>query len=155
HEVPILGLYPDTENVVIVEATNEAGETENTELSITTEALPDDFLTTELTEANTEKMDDGLTFIVPSTGYVYGVDENADVRWYSSLWNSHVFKRLNNGNILYITKSKDQDQYNELLEMDMLGKVSNSYIVELKNYEDTNVVHHDVIELPNGHLLAT
>lgn len=155
HEIPILGLYPDTENAVTVEATNEAGETKKTELSITTEALPEDFLTTELTEANTEKMEDGLTFIVPSTRYVYAVDENADVRWYSSLWNSHVFQRLNNGNILYITKSEDQDQYNELLEMDMLGKVSNSYIVELKNYEDTNVVHHDVIELPNGHLLAT
>src|SRR5699024_1179000 len=94
HEVPILGLYPDTENAVTVEATNEAGETKKTELTITTEALPDDFLTTELTEANTEKMEDGLTFIVPSTRYVYAVDENADVRWYSSLWNSHVFKRL-------------------------------------------------------------
>jgi len=155
HEVPILGLYPDTENTITLEATDEEDNTESTELSISTEALPDDFLTTELTEANTEKMEDGLTFIIPSTRYVYAVDENADVRWYSSLWNSHVFKRLNNGNILYITKPEDQDQYNELLEMDMLGKVSNSYIVELKNYEDTNIVHHDVIELPNGHLLAT
>src|SRR5699024_4772076 len=90
-----------------------------------------------------------------STKYTYGVDHNADVRWYSTLWNSHVFKRLENGNILYMTKEEGQDKYNELLEMDMLGKVYNSYIFDIGEYEKTNVVHHDVIELPNGNLLAT
>lgn len=155
HEIPILGLYPATENKVTLEATNEVGETDTTELSISTEPLPDDFLTTDLVEADTKKMEDGLTFITPSTRYAYAVDDNAEVRWYSTLWNSHIFNRLENGNLLYITKEADQDKYNELLEMDMLGKVSNSYLIQLGGYEDTNVVHHDVIELPNGHLLAT
>ncbi|WP_163969563.1 aryl-sulfate sulfotransferase [Oceanobacillus halotolerans] len=155
HEIPVLGLYADSTNTVTVQATTEDGDTQTTELSIQTEALPDDFLTTEVAEADATKMEEGLTFIVPSTRYVYGVDHNADVRWYSTLWNSHVFKRLENGNILYITKEEGQDQYNELLEMDMLGKVENAYLVQLENYEDTNVVHHDVIELPNGNLLAT
>ncbi|MBP1971492.1 arylsulfate sulfotransferase [Virgibacillus natechei] len=155
HEIPVLGLYADHENTVILEATNEGGETITTEVSMQTEGFPDDFLTTELVETAPEKMEEGLTFIIPSTRYVYAVDHNADVRWYSSLWNSHLFKRLDNGNVLYLTKEEGQDQYNEILEMDMLGKVFNSYLVDIGEYDATNVVHHDVIEFPNGNLLAT
>src|SRR5699024_11589764 len=100
-------------------------------------------------------MENGLTFVIPSTRYVYAVDHNADVRWYSTLWNSNDFKRLDNGNVLYITKEEGQNQNNEVLEMDMLGKVYKSYLIQLESYEDTNVVHHGMIELPNGNLLAT
>ncbi len=100
-------------------------------------------------------MEDGLTFIVPSTRYVYAVDHNADVRWYSTLWNSHIFKRFENGHLMYITKEKGQEKYNEILEMNMLGKVYNSYILQMEDHPRSNVVHHDVIELPNGNLLAT
>src|SRR5699024_2695954 len=45
--------------------------------------------------------------------------------------------------------------YNLLLEMDMLGKIYNAYIVEIDGYEKPNIIHHDVIELPSGNLLAT
>lgn len=155
HSIPILGLYPDYDNTVTIEATNEAGETVKSTLTVKTDPLPDDFLTNETAEAHPEKMENGLTFIVPSTRYVYAVDHNADVRWYSTLWNSHVFKRLDNGNILYITKEEGQDEYNEVLEMDMLGKIDHSYLIQLDDYEDTNVVHHGIIELPSGNLLAT
>jgi arylsulfate sulfotransferase len=156
HEIPVLGLYADVENTVILEAENEDGETAGTtEISMQTEGLPDDFLTTELEKADPVKMEDGFTFIIPSTRYVFGVDHHADVRWYASLWNSHLFKRLENGNILFLAREEGQDQYNEILEMDMLGKVYHSYIVDIGEYDRTNVVHHDVIEFPNGNLLAT
>lgn len=155
HEIPILGLYPDTENNVTIKATDEEGTTETTEIPITTETLPDDFLTTDLVEADTEEMEDGLTFIIPSKEYIYAVDENADVRWYSSLPIRHVFNRLENGNVLFMTKDEEQDQYNELLEMDLIGKVSNAYKVQIDGYDKHNLLHHDVIELPNGNLLAT
>ncbi|MFB4168956.1 aryl-sulfate sulfotransferase [Virgibacillus sp. JSM 102003] len=155
HSVPILGLYPDYQNTVTIEATTESGEMTSSTVSIQTESLPDDFLTTNVVESNPEKMENGMTFIVPSSRYVYAVDHNAEVRWYSTLWNSHVFERLENGNLLYITKEEGQEKYNEMLEMNMLGKVYNSYIIQLGNYEDTNLVHHGAIELPNGNFLAT
>ncbi|MFC4558205.1 aryl-sulfate sulfotransferase [Virgibacillus kekensis] len=155
HTIPILGLYPDSENTVTIEATTKGGETTEQPVTITTEPLPDDFLTNEVVEARPEKMENGLTFVIPSTRYAYAVDYNGDVRWYSTLWNSHVFQRLDNGNLLYLTKEKGQKQYNELLEMDMLGKVYDSYIVNLEDYPDTNVIHHDAIELPSGNILAT
>lgn len=137
HSVPVLGLYPDYENTVTIEATTESGETTSSTMSIQTEPLPDDFLTTNVVESNPEKMENGMTFIIPSSRYVYAVDHNAEVRWYSTLWNSHVFERLENGNLLYITKEEGQEKYNEMLEMDMLGKVYNSYLIQLGNYEDT------------------
>ncbi|HLS09639.1 aryl-sulfate sulfotransferase [Lentibacillus sp.] len=155
HAIPVLGLYPDYENTVTIEAADETGDTAESTFTVETEPLPDDFLTNETAESHPGKMENGLTFVIPSTRYVYAVDHNADVRWYSTLWNSHVFKRLDNGNVLYITKEEGQNQYNEVLEMDMLGKVYNSYLIQLENYEDTNVVHHGIIELPNGNLLAT
>ncbi|WP_085522319.1 aryl-sulfate sulfotransferase [Tuberibacillus sp. Marseille-P3662] len=155
HQLPVLGLYPDYKNTVTVEATNQDGETQTTQLHIQTEPLPDDFLTTDLIKADTEKMEKGLTFITTSSRYAYAVDDHADVRWYSTLWNSHIFRRLDNGHLLYITKEEGQDKYNELLEMDMLGKVSRSYLIHLGDYDSTDILHHDVVELPNGNLLAT
>ncbi|WP_209300557.1 aryl-sulfate sulfotransferase [Lentibacillus salicampi] len=155
HAIPVLGLYPDYDNTVTIEAVNKSGETEKSTFTVGTDPLPEDFLTNETPKSHPEKMENGLTFIVPSTRYAYAVDHNADVRWYSTLWNSHVFKRLDNGHILYATKEEGQNQYNEMLEMDMLGNVYNSYLIQLDDYEDTNVVHHGIAELPNGNLLAT
>lgn len=155
HAIPVLGLYPDYENTITIEATTEDGETATSTFTIKTDPLPDDFLTNETAASHPEKMENGMTFVIPSTRYAYAVDHNADVRWYSTLWNSHVFKRLDNGHLLYATKEKGQNKYNEMLEMDMLGKVYNSYLIQLDDYEDTNVVHHEMIELPNGNFLAT
>lgn len=155
HQIPLLGLFPDTENDVKITAENEDGHTASAKLSITTDPLPDDFLKTELEEAKRDKMEDGLTFLIPTDKYLYGVDDNADVRWYSSRPSSLVFKRLENGNVLQATENDDQDQFNEIIETDMLGKIVNAYTVDIPGYEDGNVVHHDIIELPNGNFLAT
>lgn len=155
HSIPVLGLYPGYENTVTIKATNKEGESTESTFTVKMKPLPDDFLTNKTEEAKPTEMENGLTFIIPSTRYVYAVDHNADVRWYSTHWNSHIFKRFDNGNLMYITKEKGQEQYNEILEMDMLGKVYNSYLIQMDSYEDTNVVHHDVVELPNGNLLAT
>ncbi|MUV37329.1 Aryl-sulfate sulfotransferase [Lentibacillus sp. JNUCC-1] len=155
HSIPVYGLYADKNNTVTLEATTEDGDDTTTELTIQTEPLPEDFLQVDLVEAQPDKMEPGLTFINPSSRYTFGVDHNADVRWYSTLWNSHVFKRLENGHILYITKEEGQEKYNDLLEMNLLGKVYNAYLFDIGEYDKTNVVHHDVIELPTGNLLAT
>lgn len=155
HTISILGLYPGHKNAVTITATTKSGYTVSETIFVKTKPLPDDFLTTTAVESHPEKMENGMTFIIPSTRYVYAVDHKANVRWYSTLWNSHVFQRLDNGHLLYITKEEGQNKYNEILEMNMLGKVYNSYMINLDNYEATNVVHHDAIELPSGNLLAT
>ena len=137
-----------------MKAHDEDGNTETTEINITTDELPEEIPTTELVEADAEKMEDGLTFIVPSKNYLYAVDENADVRWYADMEFRLILTRVQNGNILVNTKSNDQEKYDELLEMDMTGKLSNAYTINIDSYEEDNLIHHDVIELPSGNLLV-
>ncbi|WP_245837407.1 aryl-sulfate sulfotransferase [Virgibacillus phasianinus] len=153
HAIPVLGLYPDYKNTVIIEGESKDGKVRKTKLSVTTEPLPDNFLTTELIKSSPEKMENGLTFLIPSSESAYAVDYNGDVRWYSSFPNSHVFKRMNNNNLLYLTE--ERDKYNLLLEMDMLGQVSNAYEVTVSNYQGWGIIHHDAVELPSGNILAT
>ncbi|SFD86728.1 arylsulfate sulfotransferase [Lentibacillus persicus] len=155
HEIPVLGLYPDTENTVVLKAEDEEGDTQTTEFSITTEPLPEDLPETDLEKANPRQMEDGLTFVIPSKNYLYAVDHNADVRWYADMPFRHIFNRLENGNVVFNTKESGQEKYNQLLEMDMLGNVANAYEITIDGYEKDFLLHHDVIELPNGNLLAT
>src|SRR5699024_7657667 len=157
HEIPVLGLYPDKENKVTLEITNQSGKTAKTELTIKTDPLPDDFMETTLTEAHQEDMEDGLTYIVPTSGYLYAVDANADVRWYSSKRSRVIFTHLDEGRYLQATRKDDEELYNELLELDMLGKLHNAYNIDIEGYtgDNNSLIHHEVVELPNNNLLAT
>src|SRR5699024_3130824 len=157
HAIPVLGLYPDQDNKVTIEITDEDGDAEESEVTITTDALPDDFMNTMVVESQPDKMEEGLTFVVPTSGYLYAVDENADVRWYSSLRSRLVYTHLDSGRYLQVTKKDDAPQYNELLELDMMGKIYNAYNIEIEGYdeEEDNLIHHDVIEVPSGNLLVT
>ncbi|MFC7063097.1 aryl-sulfate sulfotransferase [Halobacillus seohaensis] len=156
HEIPILGLLPDKDNTVVLEGESEEGNVTESKLTISTEPLPDDFLHTEVVKSDKERMQNGLTFIVPSGEYAYAVDDKGEVRWYSSMPNSHIFKRLENSNLLFLTQKVEQTgQYNLLLEMDMLGQVSFGSYIDVSNFDNWGVVHHDVVELPDGNLLAT
>lgn len=167
HSIPVLGLYADTENEVSLTLTDEAGNQVEKTVTIKTGTLPESIAKIEVKEADTQKMSLGtseLTFVVPSTKRAYAFDANGDVRWYSTRYNSHIFKELNNGNLLYLTKeSNDADTYNVLLETDYLGKIYKRYDFSSssaandtgKTEGEMTVVHHDGIELPNGNLLLT
>lgn len=167
HSIPVLGLYADTENEVSVTLTDEAGNQVEKTVTIKTGTLPESIAKIEVKEADTQKMSLGtseLTFVVPSTKRAYAFDANGDVRWYSTRYDSHIFKELNNGNLLYLTKeSNDADTYNVLLETDYLGKIYKRYDFSSssaandtgKTEGEMTVVHHDGIELPNGNLLLT
>lgn len=153
HDIPVLGLYPDDENTVIIKGESKDGTVIENKITISTEPLPDDFLTTELIESDPTKMETGLTFLVPSSESAYAVDSKGAVRWYSTFPNSHIFKRMDNDKLLYLTEKSDK--YNLLLEMDMLGQIANAYLVTVSNYQGWGILHHDAIELPNGNILAT
>ena len=167
HSIPVLGLYADTDNEVTVKLTNEAGTSVEKKVTIKTGALAKSIAEIEVNEADTGKMalgDSELTFVVPSTKRAYAFDANGDVRWYSTRYNSHIFKELANGNLLYLTKeSNDADTYNVLLETDYLGKIYNRYDFSSssasndtgKSEGEMTVIHHDGIELPSGNLLLT
>ena len=166
HELPILGLYANRNNTVVITSTTRAGEKTSKIVKIKTAKLPD--YTPTLTIKTLEKdkietLDNGLTFAVPSTKYAVGFDTNGDIRWYSSRYNSHVFKVLDNGHLLFLSKDDNSGTaYNRLLEMDYTGKIYHAYEISQNTAATQNgdggestVVHHDAIELPSGNLLLT
>lgn len=154
HDLPILGLYPNYENTVYITTIDESGVEEEFELTMTTGELPEDLLDIEVVEANTELMGEGLTFTSPSLSYPTGIDHNGDVRWYSSHETSNNFKRIENGNFLMASKEYHREDYDHLLEMDMLGKAHQAIVVDTENILKSSPFHHDMIELPNENYLV-
>ncbi|MDZ5783541.1 aryl-sulfate sulfotransferase [Marinococcus luteus] len=155
HEVPVLGLYPNNTNEVTIEAEDRQGNIQEKTVSIETNDTPAFAHNREVLESSTAEMEPGLTFLTPGKSKAYGADEEGDIRWYSSRTGGFVFKRLSNGNLLLGASDSEDNRNDYLFETDMLGKVQNQYKINLPNYEGTNVIHHDAIELPNNNLLVT
>src|SRR5699024_10122509 len=133
HEIPVLGLYPDQENIVSIVAMEEKGNTEISHITIESEPLRAEVPNTATVEAEPAAMERGLSFIAQNVGPVFAVDGNADVRWYSSLPGRLIFNPLSNGNYIQITKKSDASQYNDLIETDLLGKVYNAYEITIED----------------------
>lgn len=152
HDVPVLGLYPGRENLVVVKVTDpERGYGLDT-LRVTTPALPDFFPTVRILTANTAQMEPGLTFSALRVGdngtrrpYPLAFDAAGEVRWYMDLTDFGepviTVERLRNG---HFTAGDSEVIY----AFDMLGREANQWAVPGYN------VHHDIIELPNGNLVA-
>jgi arylsulfate sulfotransferase len=169
HSISVLGLYAGTNNQVEITATDKAGHQTTKTIRIKTAELPAAVksLNLKVTKSDTTKMDIGknkLTFLVRSTKSPVGVDAEGQIRWYSTSYVQHVFKKLKNGHLLYLTKPNNADLvYNDLVETDYTGRIYKEYrfSTETKNNEsaskkeETTVIHHDALELPNHNYLLT
>ena len=145
HYLPIYGLYADSENKIII----EFGE-ERKELTIETEALPDDFILPTSVEADKSKLGNELYFFTPSSsGYTSAYDINGDVRWYLTINALWEVNRLDNGHLMVSTERLVNSPYymSGLYEMDLLGKIYKEVSLE-------GGYHHDYFEMPNGNLLV-
>lgn len=145
HYLPIYGLYPDRDNTVVV----EYGDVRK-EFTITTEALPDDFILPISVDADKSELTNDLYFFTPSSnGYTCAYDVNGSVRWYlttNAIWE---INRLDNGHLMVSTERLVNSPYymTGLYEIDMLGKI-------YKEYSLPGGYHHDYYEMPNGNLLV-
>ncbi len=145
HYLPIYGLYPDRDNTVVV----EYGDVKK-EFTITTEALPDDFILPTSVDADKDELSNDLYFFTPSSGgYTCAYDVNGDVRWYLTINSIWEINRLDNGHMMLSTERLVNSPYymTGLYEMDMLGKI-------YKEYSLPGGYHHDYYEMPNGNLLV-
>ena len=145
HYLPIYGLYPDRDNTVVV----EYGDVKK-EFTITTEALPDDFILPTSVDADKDELSNDLYFFTPSSGgYTCAYDVNGDVRWYLTINSIWEVNRLDNGHMMLSTERLVNSPYymTGLYEMDMLGKI-------YKEYSLPGGYHHDYYEMPNGNLLV-
>ncbi len=152
HTIPILGLYPDRANVVLLTVVPRHGTPETKILTITTDPLPAFLPTIEIAAADPVRMEPGmtlsaLTIAVGRNRATYPImfDANGEIRWYLDLsqYNGSClpFERLKNGNFVFGLGET-------IYEYDMLGHLSARIQVPSYNF------HHDIRELPNGHFVA-
>ncbi|WP_075559310.1 aryl-sulfate sulfotransferase [Parabacteroides timonensis] len=165
HQEYIHGLYRDSNNTVDVSFANKEGKvllTETIEVETTPpeDLVPDFFSSRQTVVSKPEQMEPGVTIVNDQGGgeydahRAYMLDSDGEVRWYLWLRNhpklnitAHCgFKRLANGNFLGGDARKGN-----LFEFDMVGNLVKEWDIATKGY----TFHHDVIEMPNGNLLAT
>lgn len=156
--VPILGLYPDYENVVNVSLLDEDdNELLQKELTMTTEALPENHPNITIIAASPEKMEPGLTLISNRSNLPpnrpYMIDAFGKVRWVLDYTNHSVLgnlyydvgiERLQNGNFYFGEASNDA-----IYEIDVYGDIVNEWV--LPNFG----FHHNVQEKSDGNFLLT
>ncbi len=148
HYVPVFGLYPDTDNLVIL----EYGDLKE-EFIIKTDKLPSDFsipLETYINEDYKHILNDEFYFVTPaSKGYTGAYDINGNVRWYLSENLVWEIRYLNNGNLVLSNEKVINPPYytTGFYELSMLGKIEKEYITP-------GGYHHDLAELPNGNFLV-
>ncbi len=150
HYLSIYGLYAGEENQIKIEYI-EKGKEVVKELTIKTDALPDDMALPIYVNADKGNLTNDLYFYTPSSnGYTAAYDVNGDVRWYLS--NNALWKvdKLKNGNLLLSTERLINNPYymTGLYEMNMLGKIITEYSLK-------GGYHHDYYEMENGNLLIS
>ena len=159
HELPILGLIPNKENVVKVVCNYNNNEQKEFIHYIKTSELPLGYPNIELIKCEEDKMYDGMISMslgrsegVKTVEHLYSIiDNKARVRWLYTGVSCHVFMKLRNGNIIVDApiSSGICGAYTAagFIEIDMIGKIINFFPIKYG-------LHHDVIELPNENFLA-
>ncbi len=163
HSIPVIGLYADNANTVLLRVVNTNGDTlEKSTLIITTGSLPanmpvsitaQDFDTAAVEPGLTLVSNLSTTFIPDRPSIPYYVDGFGDIRWvldYTSNSDLHAMffddgiARLRNGNF-YFGDAKT----NKIYEVNLLGKIINTW--SMPGY----AFHHNVQEKPDGNFLIT
>ncbi len=153
---PVLGLYYDHENEVVIDWTSTSGTTTET-FMIATPPQPDYIPEIDIVVADTDEMEAGMTFVSyrvennPNKPFM--VDETGEVRYVLDFTGHPDFdylnydvgmERLSNGNF-YFGKIGS----NSIFEVDVLGNTINRWRMNGYNF------HHNVQEKTNGNLLVT
>lgn len=169
HELPVLGLVPGKTNTITVTAESENHTKESKTLPWQTNPLPFDFPPIKVKVSDPTAMEPGLTLfnvyqwnpflmgvIIPH-GWLIAVNAAGEVVWYH---HPDVVpgdaRQLPNGHLIY-----EYDQMG-FMEIDTLGNVLEVWHAvglgapepEGATIVQTDTMHHDMQELPNGHFLS-
>ena len=172
HGVPLVGLRPGRTHAVTFIATDPAGNHGRAPpLIIETDPLPEDFPPLAVTASRPERMEPGATLLNvyrwgeegPDNdfGLLVAVDASGDVVWYYRAEHTiaHAIP-LANGNLLYM--ASEDGVWAILVEIDLLGNVARRWhsraLADSAPADsvlvDVDSLHHDLVELPSGNLLA-
>ena len=155
HSLPVIGLYPDQVNQVVLTLTNNSGESLSDTISLTTGPLPDYLPEVNIVEKREEAMEEGWNFLMCNIGRGADgfftsplmFDEDGAIRWYligeeEFSGGAGPFEPMRNGNLLAATSRW-------IIEYNMLGEKVNIWTMA-PNYN----FHHDLVEKPNGNFVV-
>ncbi len=147
HRVPIIGLYEDASNEVIIEIVDAAGNTTDSKtINIKTTRLPETLKSSIKPENPLDFRDDTLLLITGGfLGSSYAFDNKGNIRYIASkMPYPYGYHLIKNGHFLYC--EQDQRRYNYgnahtniMYEMDYLGRA-------YKTYHNDIGFHHWAIE---------
>lgn len=155
HRVPVIGLYADYENTVLLELIDKNENViKKQTLKIQTDSLPELMDNMVTVKKHTAKSAYNLTIVTgQSCIYPFAYDESGEIRWImTKKGGSNGIFPLSNGRYIYQTggslvPSHEKPHPSNLFEMDYLGRAYRQYFVE-------QGVHHDVTEkTPGGNLM--
>ena len=137
HYIPVYGLYADYNNKIIIKCQDIEKEVE-----IKTEKLPKEL-------SNLKTNDTGKTLFVADDNLPYALDKDGEVRWYLTKKYTGKIEKLSNDNLFLGSDKKDEnDLYNSILEIDLLGKIYKEYKID-EGYTGS------YIELENSYLILS
>ncbi len=137
HYIPVYGLYADYNNKIIIKCQN----TEKV-VEIKTEKLPKEL-------SSTKTNSTGDTLFVADDNLPYALDKDGEVRWYLTKKYTGKIEKLSNDNLFLGSDKKDEnDLYNSILEIDLLGKIYKEYKID-EGYTGS------YIELENSYLILS
>ena len=150
--LPVLGLYPEYVNTVIVDFAADDGQTTRDTLSVATGPLPEvdsgGFVLpveVEIIQNNLPADDAGLFLFTQQKS---AFDQCGEIRWQYLGEGWQFYRILDNGNWLgSLNENAIVYHYPKFAEFTMLGEKVREYTVE-------NYLHHDIRKLPWGNYLV-
>ena len=170
HEQVVIGIRPERNHKIEIAVRDASGSEFRWDepIEFATGPLPDDLPELTFGQSSADRMEPGVTvfcvrksaqFGPANYGYLVAVDALGDVVWlYNAGENIGDFRRLSNGNIIYLAFN------NRAIEIDFLGNVVDQWYAARRWPEahagsgakpvDTDTFHHEIYEIPNGNLLT-
>ena len=160
HHVPVIGLYPDFANTVVITSQASDGTKQSKTLTIKTPPLPAGMPAPEVVHAKQSHFHDGFYFICINRtkglqvekSYALGFDEFGRVRWWLDTQPASVmfFKEMPSGHIMSLAPNGFTGDHKiatkGVMEYDLMGHLYNYWMLPYR-------AHHDAAALPGGGLV--
>lgn len=141
--LPVLGLYPDHQNTVVIDFFADGGDTTQDTLTVTTGSVTTPVI--ELIQNSLPANDTGLFLF---SGQKAAFDQHGVIRWSYEGEAAQFYAQLPNGNLLgTINDAPILYHFPRFAEFTLLGE-------KVREYTIPNYGHHELVELPWGNFLV-
>lgn len=149
HIIPIMGLYANTNNIVILTSIDEQGNKKEKKINIQTENLINELQDVNLVvyKGNIDQYQNGLNFInsaINQEPIKMAFDINGDIRWYMNR-GYHTTANYNEGKSIFISYGNLFYGDNIICEMNYLGKILNMYYYPAGIHHDMYLTNHNTM----------